>query len=383
MRALMEGRIGESVLRCDEAESLGRMAHSRNATMLVLTQRWVRLRVEGQHAMAAQLLSEGAGEAFGGLPGTSVLRAICLVHSGQIAEARASFAAVVEGLAGQVRDAEWLPTMAQAAEVASALDDRDAAALLDELMAPFDDRVVVEGIGAAVYGTLGGFRARLVGLLGRTAEAERLERQAMAAAEGMGLRRVPKLAVPGGRTEPHRAVGDGSFRREGEVWALTFLGATARVRHSKGLQDLAVLLRNAGSSVHVTELVGAAAVTASRGEPILDRRAAAQYRQRLADLDEDLAEAEARHDTGRTARLRDERAFLLAELGAGFGLGGRARRSGDDVDRARKAVQARVREAIARIGEVHAPLGRHLGVSVRTGTFCSYEPAEAMHWTVS
>ena len=42
-------------------------------------------------------------------------------------------------------------------------------------MAPFDDRVVVEGIGAAVYGTLGGFRARLLALLGREDEARELE----------------------------------------------------------------------------------------------------------------------------------------------------------------------------------------------------------------
>ncbi len=57
-------------------------------------------------------------------------------------------------------DAEWLPTLAQLAELAVALGDRTSAAVLDAAMAPFDDRIVVEGIGAAVCGTLGAYRAR-------------------------------------------------------------------------------------------------------------------------------------------------------------------------------------------------------------------------------
>jgi hypothetical protein len=55
---------------------------------------------------------------------------------------------------------------------------------------------------------------------------------------------------------------------------------------------------------------------------------------------------------------------------------------GDDVDRARKAVRARVRDAVALVGSAHPELGRHLSRAVRTGTFCSYDPEMPVRWTV-
>jgi hypothetical protein len=62
------------------------------------------------------------------------------------------------------------------------------------------------------------------------------------------------------------------------------------------------------------------------------------------------------------------------------GLGGRARRLGDQTERARKAVSARIHDAIARIDRAHPALGRHLHQTVVTGTFCSYTPAAPTQW---
>ena len=73
---------------------------------------------------------------------------------------------------------------------------------------------------------------------------------------------------------------------------------------------------------------------------------------------------------------------MSAELSAAAGLGGRARRMGDDVDRARKSVTMRIRNAISRIDRVHPALGRHLSLAVRTGALCSYEPDQGVDWTV-
>ena len=55
---------------------------------------------------------------------------------------------------------------------------------------------------------------------------------------------------------------------------------------------------------------------------------------------------------------------------------------GDDVDRARKSVTMRIRNAISRIDRVHPALGRHLSLAVRTGALCSYEPERGVDWTV-
>ena len=98
------------------------------------------------------------------------------------------------------------------------------------------------------------------------------------------------------------------------------------------------------------------------------------------DLEEDIADAEGEHDIERAARAGEERDFLVAELTGAVGLGGRTRRVGDPAERARKAVAARIRDAIRRIEAVHPALGRHLAHSVQTGTFCVYEPEHPVVW---
>jgi hypothetical protein len=71
---------------------------------------------------------------------------------------------------------------------------------------------------------------------------------------------------------------------------------------------------------------------------------------------------------------------LIEQLTAAYGLGGRARRAGSDAERARTAVTARVRDAIRHLAAAHPELGRHLERSIRTGTFCVYEPEQPTRW---
>jgi hypothetical protein len=88
------------------------------------------------------------------------------------------------------------------------------------------------------------------------------------------------------------------------------------------------------------------------------------------------------NDVVRAERAAAERDALVAELAAVTGLGGGPRRAGSDAERRRKAVGNRIRQALARIEDVHPPLGRHLRVSVRTGTFCRYDPDHEVRWHV-
>ena len=74
---------------------------------------------------------------------------------------------------------------------------------------------------------------------------------------------------------------------------------------------------------------------------------------------------------------------MLAELRRAAGLGGRGRGLGTSTsERARKAVTARIRDAIHRVGAVLPELGAHLDRSVLTGTTCRYAPTEPVTWTV-
>ena len=100
------------------------------------------------------------------------------------------------------------------------------------------------------------------------------------------------------------------FTREGEYWTVRYAGRVVRLRHSKGIGHLALLLGQPGLRLHVALL------------------------------------------TGRSA------------------AGGDASR----VEQDRINVTKGIRGAIERIADHHPDLGLHLEHSIVTGTHCSYSP---------
>jgi hypothetical protein len=193
---------------------------------------------------------------------------------------------------------------------------------------------------------------------------------------------------------PARVETSNEFVLEGDFWSVRYSETTARLKDNKGLQDIARLMAAAGVEIAAVDLIGAR--TPSGGQlsisegfgvegdagAVLDPEAREQYRLRLLDLEDELSEASTANDPVRAERARDERAFLLAELRSAVGLHGRTRRAIDPAERARKAVTWRIREAITRAEDAHEGFGRHLRRSVRTGTFCVYDPPEPMRWTL-
>ena len=281
------------------------------------------------------------------------------------------------------------------AELAAAVADRGRCAALYEQLLPRVDEFAV--VGAAVFTT--GPVALQLGLLaaalGRWDDAARHLEDAAARSDRLGARlhgdraRTELERLPSARDRADGGGEPNEFRCGGEVWTLVFAGRRAQLRDAKGLRDLAVLLAAPGREVAATELVagvhgGAATAIAALGaDPVLDDRARAAYRARLADLDDELAQADAHHDIERSARLAAERDALIGELARATGLGGRRRRLGDAAERARTTVTARIRDAIGRIERAHPELGRHLRASIVTGTRCAYRPAETVRWSVS
>jgi len=106
----------------------------------------------------------------------------------------------------------------------------------------------------------------------------------------------------------------------------------------------------------------------------LDVRAKTEYRDRLHALESELAEAESWNDSERASRLRKEIDFLTRELGAAVGLRGRDRRAASNAERARVNVTTAIKTALERIAEHSPSLCGHFHATVRTGTFCVYEP---------
>ena len=164
---------------------------------------------------------------------------------------------------------------------------------------------------------------------------------------------------------------------EGEYYAVATPTTTLRFKASRGMQYLATLVERPNVDIHVLELVGSSE-HADRGEAgeLLDAPAFRAYRARLESLRETLEHAEEVGDSDRAERVRDEMETIAAELARATGKGGRARRAESAVDRARSAVQRRIKDALDRIAEQDAELGKWLRRAVRTGNFCSYRDSE-------
>lgn len=163
-----------------------------------------------------------------------------------------------------------------------------------------------------------------------------------------------------------------ALARVGDGWRIGFGDREVAMADLKGLRLLGRLLSAPGKEFRALDLAGAGTVEA--GIPALDDEAKAAYRRRLAEVDQDIAAAEADHDLGRAARAKHDREYLVRELGRAVGLHGRTRRVGGTEERARTSVTRTLRYAIARIADGLPDLGEHLGRSVCTGVYCSYRP---------
>lgn len=197
-------------------------------------------------------------------------------------------------------------------------------------------------------------------------------------AEPAVLRHIQRLTAALPTAPVPRAASPMTFalRPCGEQWQLTCDGETFVLRDSKGMRWLAELLTHPGREFHVLTLATDGAETLDDGDAgtLLDARAVAAYRQRIAAIDERIEDLAPLGDADALARLHEEREAIAAQLAAGFGLGGRARRSGGAAEKARINVQKRLKDAISRIAKAHPRLGEHLRRAVRTGLFCVYDP---------
>jgi tetratricopeptide (TPR) repeat protein len=416
-RAALEGRFAEADSSNTEAERVGAAIGDRVVQLLAVAQRSMLCWTQGRIGEVEEVVRRFA-DAAPGIVGWRAALARIYCDLGREAEARRELERLDErGFANLPRYNGWVNMMALLAEVCRHLGDRDRAKALYPLLLPFERRNVVVpqasfdgpvsrylGILAATFGDWNaaerhfelarrvsermnarpfvalldvdeaamlcerdspGDAARALGRLTAAKEiagelameriVERVEELISALGEVSQVEDFP-ISAP----EPATATASAQMRREGALWRFQFEERSLHIRESKGVRCLAVLLANPGVEVHSIELA--------------DPRAKDAYRRRLDELQEDLREAESFNDTERASRAREEIELLTKELADAVGLGGRDRGTASNAERARVAVTKAIRATLKRIGEMDANLGQELTATIRTGTYCCYEP---------
>ena len=173
------------------------------------------------------------------------------------------------------------------------------------------------------------------------------------------------------------------LRRSGSWWDVVHDGTSVRIRSTKGLCYLAVLVADPGIERHVLDLVdrieGVGDVdrrTLGDAGPVLDATARTAYRHRIEELRAACEDALEVGAFDRAEAMQAELDQLVAQLGQAFGLGGRDRRASSAVERARLNVTRAIRSAIGRIEDALPEAGAALDRHVRTGLYAAYEPVD-------
>ncbi len=193
------------------------------------------------------------------------------------------------------------------------------------------------------------------------------------------------------------------FRKEGEHWAIGYGRKSFRLRDTKGLGYLALLLRHPAAEFHVLDLISGIAGQREddetnqsmqhlpRGDDdlekagihitslgdageMLDEQAKVAYRRRLSELREELEEAKEVGNVERAEQAEQEIDGLTSELSRAVGLGGPNRRAGSASERARQSVTKTIKGVVEKIARSDARLGHLFSRCVKTGNFCSYRP---------
>jgi hypothetical protein len=428
--ATLQGEFAAATELSDRARELAEQIGELDALSLWADQRWEIARLQHRPDDFAAVVAEV--RPLGG-PHLLVLEALGALFVGDVAKALSHRTAMEELGVRWPRWARLMWLTFEADMSVAANDDslcRNARALIE----PYADQWAVLGGAVVVRGPLrywlalldlalgraddavGGFEAALaaaqrlgaqpwiaqasVGLAralmlrgreGDGARADELISSAARTAESIGMRGVAaeagELAASRSTAEPNVTPSPAVFRQDGDVWTLGFAGHSIHMADAKGLHDLHALLASPGTDVAAAALLDPATASGNGSgrlgsDPVLDDRAKAEYRRRLEHLDGEIDSALARHADAAAAQLEAERDALLDELRRATGLGGRTRRLGDDNERARKTVTARIRDVLRRLDERHPHLAAHLRDHVTTGSWCRYEPAPDVDWTL-
>jgi tetratricopeptide (TPR) repeat protein len=366
MRALLAARIDDAERPMHDAFALGQRHGDPNASLAYGAQLFMVRRAEGRLDEIAQLMHEVMG-GHAADPTWESGMALLHVMLGQLEPARARFVPAYETFLRLPRDDTWLLHLCVLGKTCAALGDRERAHELLTRLRPYADRFVVAPPGAVCHGAA----ARVAGLLAATLErweeslayleqaarlnerigalgwlAETASNQATVllardapgdreAARGhlvrarvlasrLGLRDVTakveqiaaRLQDRDGEERPGalRQV----FRRDGDDWRVEFGGRVCSLHDSKGVGLLVELLRRPGSPCHAAVLV--AAVEGVNPAP----------------------------DPGTLSTAESERH--------------------------RVSVTRTVHAVLDRLARSHPALGEHLARTVRTGTWCAYDP---------
>lgn len=360
---------------------------------------------EQEWQQAFDLIQAGARQRPGHLFEATLTR--LLAYAGRYDEAASELERVLpRALANS--GPRWLSVMGDLTFAAAAVGASAASAQIYEALVPYRGRLVLQGGAAGAWGPVPHYLGLLAATMGRNADAVSHFEEAIEFEERIGA--LPYLAhslagladALAASGDPRRAsacrgrardiaqrlgmtvllqrlgppASEWALVRDGEDWVLSAGDEHARLRDGRGLHYLRALLAAPGQEIRSLDLAAGGAGMAPSGlGPLVDQAARGAYQRRLNAVTAELDRADQAGDSQAAQRAEAERQALLRELRGAAGLGGRARNSSPEAERARVNVTRTLRAVIDRIALAAPGASAHLRASIRTGGSCRYDPA--------
>lgn len=195
------------------------------------------------------------------------------------------------------------------------------------------------------------------------------------------LRRITAILAEHDRRTT--GVEEAVFRKDGEVWTLSFEGKTVHVSDALGFGYIGELLRTPQMAIEAAQLAGVSVesskLVALPGIPLADEATIKAVRADLFEKKTELAGLQ-KSDWTRRGALQEEIPKLEKYLVEVETHQGEARKVAGTAQRSRTSVTNAINRAIDHISAQHPDLGLHLKESLKTGTTPIYAPVELPDW---
>lgn len=278
------------------------------------------------------------------------------------------------GFASLRSSSTWLVSLLGAALAAYAVRDQDVALEVRDLLTPFANLPVMASLGVACFGSAH-YPLALAALTLDDDDDARLHLEA-AIRHNQALGNLPATRMAQRLLESYAGRGtagssSAAIRCEyiDQQWRISMGEREVLVADWLGMRYLAVLLDSPGTQVSAAELAGQSAEVGG-AQPVLDARAVTEYRRRLEQLREEIADAAA--DEARLDRAQREYDALTEELMRSQGLGGRARTFANTDERARTSVRKALKRVVERIRAEDPVVADIIEKHLVTGFVCCY-----------
>ncbi len=186
MRAILTGQLDLAESLAGEAVAAGASAESVAAPQYYAIQ-MLGIRREQLRMAELEVAARAFIEANPGRPGWDAALMDLLIQGGAREEARRRFDALAtSGFQDIPRDGDWMTAITLLTDVAAALGDGERAAVLYELLVPYERQNVVIGLAAVCLGAASRYLGKLAATMGRERDAARHFEHALSANERLG-----------------------------------------------------------------------------------------------------------------------------------------------------------------------------------------------------